>query len=85
MVDLLRDSTTFRAVYMEGYRKGYREGRLNGARKAIMIWGTQRFGPPNPKVVQSLESISTFKRLERIALAVLDVESWSELLAADDR
>jgi hypothetical protein len=39
MLDLLRDSTTFRGVYTEGYPKGYRKGRLAAARKLIMIWG----------------------------------------------
>ena len=56
-------------------------GMAKGRREAITIVGEKRFGPPDARTRQTLESINDLDRLRQMTERLLDVESWQELLA----
>jgi hypothetical protein len=68
-------------VMMEEVRaQGREEGRAELARLLILRLGEKRFGSANLAVRLLLEMLPV-RRLEKLALRLLDVESWDELLA----
>jgi hypothetical protein len=61
-------------------RIGEKNGRREQAIAMLLIVGSKRFGPPDDKTKTALEKIISIKRLEMLALRLLDVETWQELL-----
>jgi hypothetical protein len=59
----------------------YEEGRLIAARRVILLMGREKFGPPDAATRKTIQSLTNRKRLERMALRLLRVNSWQELLA----
>ena len=49
----------------------------------MMRMGADRFGKPNREVLKSLRAIKDAKRLDRLAVRLLRVQNWDELLAAE--
>jgi hypothetical protein len=66
----------------EGEAKGEAKGEMNGSRSTLLRLGRKRFGEPKAEVVQALEAISSTETLQQLAVRVLEVESWKELLAS---
>ena len=93
----MKESVTYQAILEEGREKGFREGiregrkegreegleegRAEEARRILLVQGTKRFGTPSPKVGRTITQISDGRLIETLILRILDVESWTELLA----
>lgn len=75
----MKESTTYQAILEEGEARA----GLKGERRLILMQGTSRFGPPSPQVTAAIEAIDDLDRIERLALRLLEVASWEELLADD--
>jgi hypothetical protein len=73
-VRAVKESSTYQAIVAEG--------RADGLRKALLIQGRNRFGPPVAEIVMALESIHSEKRLERLHKRLPEVSNWQELLGA---
>lgn len=56
------------------------EGAIKNAHRTLQLQGKQRFGTPTEDTVAALKAIKDLDRLERLTVAVLDAESWEELL-----
>jgi hypothetical protein len=78
----MRESVTYQAILAEGKAEGEAEGALNEARKLLLTIGSRRFGTPSATLRDTLSSIASVERLERLSERLLDVESWDELLAS---
>jgi hypothetical protein len=78
---LLEESTTYQGVLQKGERKGKAKGRIEGARRILLQLGAERFGKPSREVLRSLRAIKDADQLDRLAVRLLHVKSWDELLA----
>jgi hypothetical protein len=66
----------------EGRKAGREEGRREGAQALLLRQGQKKFGKAPTKQQQSeLAAVTDLRRLERLSVRLLDVESWDELLA----
>lgn len=73
----MRESSTYQAILEEGENQGV----LKGERKALLVVGTRRFGPPDAQTWAAIEAIESIARLEQMTARLLDVADWDELLA----
>jgi predicted transposase YdaD len=84
----MNESATYQAILAEGRAEGraegQAEGRTEGERDALIRFGTRQFGPPDARVLASLQSISDVDRLGALAERLLDVSGWDELLKEGD-
>ncbi len=64
----------------EGRVEGHKEGRVEAAREVLLGLGARRFGTPDAAVARTLEEIRDEKVLRQLALRVLDVQTWGDLL-----
>ena len=69
----MEESVTYQAIL--------HKGRIEGARRYLLLLGEQKFGPPDAGVRTSIETISDIARLEELAVRWLSASSWAELLA----
>jgi len=94
-VRAMKESVTYQAIVKEGIQKGRQEGLQEGrqegrqegkeqeARQILLRIGVAQFnGPPNPEQLQELEAITEVGHLEDLAVRVLQVSNWSELLTS---
>ena len=69
----------------EGEAKGRAEGEVIGraaeARNWLLLLGRKRFGEPDAATLNALDTFIDIERLEQLGGRLLEVESWSELLA----
>lgn len=86
-VRAMKESSTYQAILEEvrevGRVEGREEGRAEEAQALILRLGRKRLGDASAEAEAVLRSILDRPRLERIAERVLEVESWSDLLATD--
>jgi predicted transposase YdaD len=68
----------------EGEARGEARGRAEAARKALLILGRKRLGPPDESVQGRIAAISDLDRLHDLLDRVLEVASWEVLLAAPE-
>jgi hypothetical protein len=68
----MQESTTYQAIL--------EEGRLDGARKILIMLGTDQFGLPSDSVKQQLLEIADLKRLHAMVKAIRNTSSWEALL-----
>jgi predicted transposase YdaD len=84
-VQAMRESSTYQYILDEGREEGQRMGREEGAlreaRKFLLRQGGRKFGPPEPVVEVAIEAIPDLDRLERMGERLLDVTTWTDLLA----
>jgi hypothetical protein len=66
------------------YQKILREGRVEGARRFLRRFGTERFHEPDAATVAAIEEIRDIDRLEALADRLLDpgVRGWNDLLGS---
>lgn len=86
-VRAMKESVTYQAIVEEGVQKGLQKGlqkgKLQEARQILLKIGAARFdGPPNAEQLQELEAITEVGHLENLAVRVLHVSNWSELLTS---
>jgi predicted transposase YdaD len=72
----MKESSTYQAILEEGSALG----EAKEARKMLLLQGRQQFGEPSAKVVAKLQALSDVAQLEAMALRLLQVNSWEELL-----
>jgi predicted transposase YdaD len=89
----MKESVTYMEIFEEGEAKGQAigeargqaigeaKGQAIGERKVILRLGRKRFGEPDAATIAALEAISSVERLEQLAVRLLEVESWTDLLA----
>ncbi|MCZ2342225.1 MAG: hypothetical protein LC104_10580 [Bacteroidales bacterium] len=73
----MNESTAFDEVMEEGERRG----KLKRSHHLLLLLGQQRFGEPDTATTAEIQAIQDMKRLERMSIAILIVNSWSALLA----
>ncbi len=80
----MKDSLTYQLIIEEGKAAGEAIGEAigeaKGERNLILLQGGKRFGEPSAATLATLQSLTNPAELERLALRLLEVESWSELL-----
>lgn len=57
-------------------------GETKSAREILMRQGRKRFGEPSADIVQALQAITSAETLQDLAVRLLEVESWEDLLAS---
>ncbi|MGO8672610.1 MAG: hypothetical protein ACLQVD_14745 [Capsulimonadaceae bacterium] len=78
------ESTTYRAIYVEGMVQGIAE--VNGLptslseRDAVLLVGTHRFGEPDDHIRSRLAQIESTTQIHWLVLLVFDAFSWTHLL-----
>lgn len=85
-VRAMKESVTYQAIVQEGIQKGVEEGFQLGqakeARQLLVRIGAKRFKmAPSPEQMGELEGMNDIDQLENLAERVLDVSTWTELLA----
>jgi hypothetical protein len=58
------------------------EGRAQGVRTTLLSQGRRRFGEPTTEDILALDAISSPEALQQLAVRLLEVESWKELLTS---
>ncbi len=90
----MRESSTYQAILeegrVEGRVEGREEGRLEGqmieARRLLLDLGSEKFGPPTPATVMTVDGLDDLATLHRLARSVFRASSWQDLLTvASDR
>ena len=56
------------------------EGRIDHAKKAVLIVGEKRLGPPGESVKTSLDGITDLERLDRMLSEAVIASTWDEIL-----
>jgi hypothetical protein len=77
----VEESSTCRAIIARGEARGVEIGRLQGAHQFLIRQGTIRFGEPDAATVANVRSIADLEKLHCLAVRLLHVDSWQELLA----
>jgi predicted transposase YdaD len=72
----MEESATYRAIV----RRGREEGRLEEARRMLVLQGETKFGAPDDTMRGMLESIEDLGRLEELGVRLLSTDSWEDLL-----
>jgi hypothetical protein len=67
--------------YSSTYHMLLDRGRIDEARKLVLRWDQSRFGPPDEPTRKAIETNNDLEQLERLSDRLLDVSSWTELLA----
>ncbi len=87
----IRDSQTARDLIEEGLQagrlEGLQEGRLEGlqaGRQVLLAQGTQRFGEPDQAILKRIQDCQDLGRLRDALMALLDVDSWNDLVGKLD-
>jgi predicted transposase YdaD len=73
----MEDSTTYQLIISRGLERG----RLQEARRILVLLGEPKFGAIDAATQQALEKIDSPERLEQSIQQVQRVSSWQELLA----
>ena len=68
-------------IRLEGKAEGKVEGKVETLREVVLRQGRKKFGEPEAAALQALQAVADMDRLERLSDALLDVPSWTELLA----
>jgi predicted transposase YdaD len=77
----MEESVTYQAII----RKGVEQGRVEEARRMLVLMATGRFGEPPADVTAALNAIADLATLEGLGARVLLVNGWEELLAPTPR
>jgi hypothetical protein len=56
------------------------EGQVKHAKKAVILVGEQRLGPPEESVKVRLENMSDLEHLDRMILRAATAARWQEIL-----
>jgi predicted transposase/invertase (TIGR01784 family) len=62
-------------------KRGEARGEARGKRETILLLGTKLYGEPDTIALSRLNEIDSLERLSGLALRVMDVHSWTELLS----
>jgi hypothetical protein len=82
-VQTMHQSTTYERILREGRQKGLDEGRLDEARRFVILQGTERFGAPDAATVPALDATRSVEHLEALGRRMIvepGLRDWAELL-----
>lgn len=87
----MKESSTYQAILAEGLAEGKAEGKAEGeaigkaaeARRMLLLQGRDRFGEPSAKIMASLDAMTDLSQLEALAVRLLHVKTWEELLGTN--
>lgn len=65
----------------QGVAQGKIEGKIEEAKRILLILGRDRWGEPDPGVVEAIESLGDLGRVEVLVKRSYRASSWEELLA----
>jgi hypothetical protein len=68
----MEQSATYQAIL--------RRGRVEGARRMLLLQGEAMFGPPDTAMRAAIEAIDDLLELEELAVRLVSAGSWHELL-----
>lgn len=71
-VRAMRESSTYMLIL--------EEGAVEYARKAIFMLGTKTLGEPDPRIRQTIESLSDITRLDAMLERVIGAKTWDEIV-----
>jgi len=71
----MRESVTYQAVL--------KQGRLEGVRNILLLQGRDRLGEPSARIIALLFAETDLGRLEALAIRLLHVKTWEELLGVN--
>jgi hypothetical protein len=72
----MKESVTYQAILEEGEAMG----KAEEARRVLLLLGREQFGEPSAKIVALLDAVTDLRRLEALAIRLLHVKTWEELL-----
>jgi hypothetical protein len=72
----MKESVTYQAIIEEGELKG----KVEEARRILLLLGRDHFGEPSSDVQAALDSLVDVNRLEELTVRLKHVSSWQELL-----
>jgi hypothetical protein len=85
-VTRMRESSTYQAILAEGRVEGRAEGETHGqilaTQRAVIRFGSHKFGAPDEAIVRRLEGLDDLAVLESLEDRIFTTQSWQELLAA---
>lgn len=76
----MEESATYQAIV----RRGREQGRVEEARRVLLIGGETKFGPPDAATRAALEAINDLGQLEALVVRLLSVDSWQALMPPRD-
>ena len=76
----MEESVTYQKTIRKGEAMGEAKGKLEEARKILLLLGRRRFGEPSAEVAAGLEAVTDLNRLEELNERLLQATSWQELL-----
>jgi hypothetical protein len=68
----MRQSDTYLAILDEG--------RIDQAKRMVLLMGGKRFGAPSEAAKAALDAMKDLEQLERLGEQLLDATSWQQLL-----
>jgi predicted transposase YdaD len=81
----MKESTVYQMILEEGEAKGVAQGKIEGkieeARRILFLIGRDRWGEPDPGMVETIESLDDLARVEALVKRSYRAMSWEELLA----
>lgn len=83
---IMDDSTTVQELLQEGAAKAEAAALVREkarSRALLLKQGTKRFGPADAATEAAVNAIDDLDHLDRLAVALLDVNTWVELLATE--
>jgi hypothetical protein len=79
-------SSTYRQIYMRGFRRGYKQGRINTTRQLLFTVGGEKLGLLSEEQILYIGSLIRLKNLRTLLKLIDKAKSWNELLEqSDDR
>ncbi len=71
----MEESVTYQAIL----KKGKAEGKLEEARKLLLLVGRKQFGEPSAEALAAVEALADVQQFEILMERLLDSASWPEL------
>ncbi len=75
----MKESVMYQAILEEGEAIG----KAEEARRVLLLLGREQFGEPSANIVALLDAVTDLGRLEALALRLLHVKTWEELLSVN--
>ena len=76
----MKESSTYQYMMEEGRAEGREQGRVEEARRMLLLIGGKRFGETDADTQVAVNRITSQQQLEQLATRLFEVESWQELL-----
>jgi predicted transposase YdaD len=77
----MRESSFYQMILEEGEALGVAKGKVEEARRILFIIGWDRWGEPDPLVIEAIESLDDLGQVEALVKQTYRASSWEELLA----